>query len=81
MLILERKNQESLMIGGLNGRGPPIVITVVEIVNGHVKLGITASPEISIDRSEVHERKLLQPGAMPESHPECMTGANSHVAP
>ncbi|OAI55392.1 hypothetical protein AYO47_00375 [Planctomyces sp. SCGC AG-212-M04] len=81
MLILVRKNQESLMIGGLNGRGPPIVVTVVEVSSTHVKLGITAAPSISIDRSEVHQRKLCGRESLEETNPENRIGASSHVAP
>ena len=80
MLILVRKNQESVMIGGLNGRGPPIVVTVVEVTGTHVRLGITAAPGVPIDRSEVHQRKLLGPGSQDEIHPENKTGASSNVA-
>lgn len=80
MLVLVRKNQESLMIGGLNGRGPPIVVTIVGITRTHVRIGITAESGIPIDRSEVHEQKLER-GSPEEKDLEKRTGANSHVAP
>ena len=81
MLILVRKNQESLMIGGLNGRGPPIVVTVVGVTGTQVRLGVTAAPGVPIDRSEVHQRKLLGSGSQQATHPENKNGASSHVAP
>jgi carbon storage regulator CsrA len=81
MLVLERKNQESLMIDGLNGRGPPIVVTVVEVTSTHVRLGITAAPSIPVDRSEVRQRKDLLTRERPATQPENTTGASSHVAP
>jgi carbon storage regulator CsrA len=81
MLVLVRKNQESLMIGGLNGRGPPIVVTIVDITRTHVRIGITAESGIPVDRSEVHEQKLLGLASQEEIRPKERTGANSHVAP
>ncbi len=81
MLILTRKNQESLMIGGLNGRGPPIVVTVVDIVGTVVRLGITAVRDVPVDRLEVHRGKLAE-RRFPEPAPrENGSESSSHVAP
>jgi carbon storage regulator len=47
MLVLTRKTNESLIIGG------DICITVVSVENGRVRLGITAPRTTSIRRSEL----------------------------
>ena len=54
MLILSRRPNESLRIAG------NIVITVVGFSGNQVRLGITAPPNISVDREEVHQRKLAE---------------------
>ncbi len=50
MLVLSRKLQEEIVIGG------NIRITVVEVAGGRVKLGITAPSEIPVHRAEIHGR-------------------------
>lgn len=53
MLVLSRKQNERLVIGG--------IIEVVVVKTGDsVRLGIIAPPEVSIDRYEIHERKLAE---------------------
>lgn len=47
MLVLSRKKNEAVAIGG------GILITVVEVKGDRVRLGFTAPPEIKIDRAEV----------------------------
>ena len=47
MLVLSRKEGESIAIGG------EIVITVFEVSRGRVRLGIEAPREISVQRGEV----------------------------
>lgn len=49
MLILARKTNESIIIG------ETIVVSVVEIKGEHVKLGITAPPDVKVYRQEVFE--------------------------
>lgn len=51
MLILKRREMESVMIGD------DIIITVVQVEDGAVRLGISAPIEVEVDRSEVRERK------------------------
>ncbi len=51
MLVLSRKQEEEIVIGG------QIRITVVEISGSRVKLGITAPAEVPVHRAEI-ERKL-----------------------
>ena len=53
MLVLSRKIGEQIVIDG------DVQVTVLAI-NGHtVRLGIAAPPSISVDRSEVFERRQL----------------------
>lgn len=49
MLVLTRKEDESIIIGD------DIVVKVVSIEDGKVKLGISATRDISIHRYEVYQ--------------------------
>jgi len=51
MLVLTRKLGEEIIIGG------DIVVTVVEVANGRVKLGIQAPKSVRVDRSEVRDQR------------------------
>jgi len=81
MLVLTRKLNESLTIGGLNGRGPPVVVTVLEIVKGRVKFGVTAPSEVPIDRSENRSERVTHGGSLTGDTPDSAAGAKLHVAP
>jgi len=65
MLILSRRPNESLRIGN------NVVITVVGFNGNQIRLGISAPPNVVIDREEVHLRKIaesiptLSPAAAP----------------
>lgn len=50
MLVLSRKQGEVIMVGN-------IAITIVRICNNQVRVGITAPPEVAVDRLEVREAK------------------------
>jgi carbon storage regulator len=50
MLVLTRKNMESVVVGG-SGR-----FEVLEIKNGSVRLGFEADASVPVHRSEVWER-------------------------
>ncbi len=54
MLILSRRPNESLRIGG------DVIITVVGFSGSQIRLGITAPPQVTIDREEVHQRKMAE---------------------
>jgi carbon storage regulator len=65
MLILSRRPNESLRIAG------NVIITVVGFSGNQIRLGITAPPHVTIDREEVHQRKLAERVATlnPEAEP------------
>jgi carbon storage regulator CsrA len=56
MLILSRKNQESVVVLGADGLEPSLKITVLEIKGACVRLGFAAEGKVPIHRSEVWER-------------------------
>jgi carbon storage regulator len=51
MLVLTRKVGEEIVIGG------NIRITITQIKGDKVRLGISAPPEVIVDRAEVHQRR------------------------
>jgi carbon storage regulator len=55
MLVLTRKEQDSVLIGN------EIVVTVSQISGGRVKLAIQAPRHIRIDRLEVSDRATCRP--------------------
>jgi len=56
MLVLSRKSQESVVIGGSRSLEPMLKVTVLEIRGGRVRLGFEADPTIPVQRSELWER-------------------------
>jgi carbon storage regulator CsrA len=56
MLILSRKNQESVVVGGSEGCEHLLKVTVLEIRRGYVRLGFEAEASIPVHRWEVWER-------------------------
>lgn len=51
MLVLTRKVEEQILIGD------DVIITVLGFMGGKVKLGISAPPEVIVDRPEVRDRR------------------------
>ncbi len=49
MLVLSRKRDERIVIGG------NIVITVIEVRGDKVRLGIQAPPDVPVHRQEVYD--------------------------
>ena len=63
MLVLSRKSNESVVIGGTEGLVRQLTVTVLEIRAGKVKLGFDADPSISVRRSELTDE--FRTGEMP----------------
>jgi carbon storage regulator len=56
MLVLSRKTEESIVVGGADGSDPVLKVTVLEIKGGRVRLGFEADADVPVHRSEVWER-------------------------
>ena len=56
MLVLSRKSQESVVVGGSAGFERMLKVTVLEIRGGYVRLGFEADADIPVHRWEVWER-------------------------
>ena len=56
MLILSRKSDESVVVGGSDSFKQTLKVTVLEIGSKHVRLGFEAQENVPIHRSEVWER-------------------------
>jgi len=56
MLVLTRKCQEVVVVGGANGFERLLKITVLGIKNGKVRLGFETAEDVPIQRQEVWER-------------------------
>lgn len=65
MLVLTRKNQESVVVGGRDGGEYLLRITVIEIRGRRVILGFEAAQEIPVHRSELWEQR--HPGGRSKS--------------
>jgi carbon storage regulator len=52
MLVLSRKPNEAIIING------NVRVTVVAVKGDRVRLGIEAPRDVSVDRGEVHARKM-----------------------
>jgi carbon storage regulator len=68
MLVLSRRTNEEIVVGN------NIRITVVEVIGGRVKLGISAPEEIPIHRSEVRDR-LQSAGRVKRNNTTCSEAA------
>ena len=62
MLVLSRKNQESVVIGGSDGFHRLLKVTVLGIQGKYVKLGFEVDPGVPVHRSEVWERINAEAG-------------------
>ena len=56
MLVLSRKSQEAVVIGGPDGLNRLLKVTVLGINGSNVKLGFEADADVPVHRSEVWER-------------------------
>lgn len=62
MLVLSRKNRESVVIGGADGIHRLMRVTVLGIRGTNVKLGFEVDANIPVHRSEVWERVRAEAG-------------------
>ncbi len=68
MLVLTRKNRESVVVGGSKGFERLLKVTVLEIDGKQVRLGFEVDPEVPVHRLEVWERiKALDPSESPSA--------------
>jgi carbon storage regulator CsrA len=58
MLVLTRKNQESVVVGGADRVERMLKVTVLEISRGKVKLGFEAAGDVLVHRWEIWEQIL-----------------------
>jgi carbon storage regulator CsrA len=56
MLVLSRKIQESVVVGGADGFEQLLKVTVLEIKSGCVRLGFDVHAAVPVHRWEVWER-------------------------
>ena len=69
MLVLSRRSQETVVVGGADGLDRLVTVTVLEIGAGKVRLGFEAPDAIPVHRGEVWERILAArppPGSVDE---------------
>jgi carbon storage regulator len=58
MLVLSRKRQEAVVVGGSEGFERLFKVTVLDIRGGQVRLGFEVDADIPVHRWEVWERIL-----------------------
>jgi carbon storage regulator len=56
MLVLSRKSQESVVVGGINAFDHKLTVTVLGIRGSKVQLGFDVPSDVSVHRREVWER-------------------------
>jgi carbon storage regulator CsrA len=56
MLVLTRKSQETVVVGGADGFESVLRVTVLRIKGGSVVLGFEADADVPVHRLEVWER-------------------------
>ncbi len=63
MLVLTRKSQEAVVVGGLDGFERMLKVIVLEVRGGKVKLGFELDATVPVHRLEVWER--IRAGQLP----------------
>ncbi len=56
MLVLSRKSQESVVVGGLSAVDRKLIVTVLKIRGAKVQLGFDVPVDVPVHRREVWER-------------------------
>ncbi len=72
MLVLSRRTQESVVVGGSDCFERMLKVTVLEIKGGKVRLGFEADADVPVHRAEVWER--IQSGVPPNGTAESAEG-------
>ena len=72
MLVLSRKSDESVMVGGSDGFEHMLKVTVLEIRGDEVRLGFEVNKDVPVHREEVWERIRANDRARPPDG-RCMT--------
>lgn len=83
MLVLTRKNRESVVIGRAEDLQVVLEITILEIEGGRVRLGFEADTRMPIHRREVWDRICngeAAPGAAAGAGAGAVGGGNGAVA-
>ena len=62
MLVLSRKSQQSVVVGGTGGFHRLLKVTVLDSRGAHVKLGFEVDADVPVHRSEVWERIRAEAG-------------------
>ena len=62
MLVLSRKNKESVVVGGADGFHRLLKVTVLDIRGSNVKLGFEVDSSVPVHRAEVWERINAEAG-------------------
>lgn len=60
MLVLSRRSQEAVMVGGTDGFEHVLKVTVLEIASGKVILGFEIDATVPVHRWEVWQRILTR---------------------
>jgi carbon storage regulator len=73
MLVLSRRTQESVVVGGSDRFERMLKVTVLEIKGGKVRLGFEADGDVPVHRAEVWER--IRSGVPPNGMAEGAEGS------
>ena len=76
MLVLSRKNNESVVVGGPTGIEPLLKVTVLGIRGGCVRLGFEADDGVPVHRAEIWDR--IRANGKPNGKPSGQVG-DPHV--
>ena len=63
MVVLSRRNAESVIIDGLDGSTRELKVTVLEVKGMRVRLGFEVNTDVPFDRKE--GRETIGPGGPP----------------
>ena len=67
MLVLSRRSQESVVVGGHNSTQPMLKVTVLEIGAGKVRLGFEVNGDVPVHRWEVWQRICAEARPLPSA--------------